>query len=325
MLFAMKAEEYHQSLGPLGEACRLAGWGFLTCPLTGGRLMILFRHFSLVFKIYKIRRRRILLREFSTLPLLTVWPLLWPLRKNLYFLIHHNLQWTNRSRIEFFGLSLLADLGAHWALLETQEFHDLTRFNIPADRNLVLPHPIPNVGQTVLSARKKDGLPIIGVAGWYRPEKGMSVLVELLQKTLPEFDLLLGIPNPEAAAHLDALTVDTSAYADYMRMLSRCDVLVQNSAAESYFYRASGPVADAAACGTAVVVPDFPVLRSQISSPVSVGEVFRTLEMLPDAVRRAVENVRSNRYDFNSYCTARAAQKMAEVLNEFSRRQNEKN
>lgn len=320
----MKAEDYHKSLAPLQEACRIAGWACRTCPLTGGKLMILLRHFSLVFKIYKSRRRRILVREFSNLPLLLVFPLLWPVRKKIYFLINHNLQWAMRDPLDRFGLTMLSRLGARWVLFETQEFPNSGRFNIPSDRNLILPHPVSSVRRTLLSAQKEEAVPVIGVAGDYRPEKGIDELIGLLKKIngrrdsrLPMVGILLGVPNPEAAAHLDVETVCTDSDEAYFEMISRCDVLIQNGAADSYFYRASGPVADAAACGTAVVVPDFPIIGKQGTG---IGEVFQTLETgsaglpLPEAIRMAVEKARAGRYDFDAYCAARSAQALAEIL-----------
>ena len=320
----MNDEDYHKSLRPLEEACRLAGWQLLTCPLTGGKLMILLRHLSLVFKIYKIRDQRILVREFSNLPLLLVFPLLWPLRKKIYFLINHNLQWAMRDPLERFGLTLLAKIGARWGLFETQSFQGVENFGIPSERNLVLPHPVSTVGRTLLSAQKKEAVPVIGVAGDYRPEKGIDELIGLLKKIngrrdsrLPMVGILLGVPNPEAAAHLDVETVCTDSDEAYFEMISRCDVLVQNGAAGSYFYRASGPVADAAACGTAVVVPDFPMLGKQAAG---IGEVFQTLETgsagrpLPEAIRTAVEKAQAGRYDFDAYCAARSPQALAEIL-----------
>jgi len=308
----MKAEEYHAVLAPLEGACRLAGWGFLTCPLTGGRLMILFRHVSLIFNLYKIRRRRILLREFSTVPLLAVWPLLWPLRKRLFFLVHHNLQWAERQWTERCCLNLLLRLGLRCAFLERVP----PGFGKGPARHLALPFPMPEV--TLAERGPAEAVPVIGVAGWYRAEKGMDELISLLQEQLPEFRLLVGIPNPEAAEHLSALTVNTAAKEDYLRMLARCDVLVQNGARESYFHRASGPAADAVACSTAVVAPDFPLLRSQLRTPVPVGEVFDGLENLPAAVRVAVEKARAGAYDFEAYREARSARALARVLDAFS-------
>jgi glycosyltransferase involved in cell wall biosynthesis len=167
------------------------------------------------------------------------------------------------------------------------------------------------VGQTFLSAREKKGRPVIGVAGAYRAEKGIDELIGLLKEKLPEFGILLGVPNPDAAAHLDVETVSTASKEEYLQMISRCDVLVFNGGKNSYFYRASGPVADAAACGTAVVVPDFPMLGKQANG---IGEVFQCLENLPGAVRAAVEKVRAGQYDFDAYCNARSAQMIANQL-----------
>lgn len=317
----MKAEEYHQSLRPLQEACRQAGWACLTCPLTGGRFRILLRHVSLIFKIYKIRDQRILLREFSTLPLLLVFPLLRPFRKRIWFLINHNLQWAARSLPERIGLRLLARLGAQWALFETQDFPTFGKFRIPAANNLVLPHPVLKSPPLEGCPKGGEGSPVIGIAGYYRSEKGIDELIGLLKKTdgcrdsrLPNLGILLGVPNPEDAAHLDVETVSTAAQADYFAMIARCDVLVFNHSRDSYFYRASGPVADAAACGTAVLVPDFPILGKQVAG---IGEVFQSLENLPQALEAAVEKARAGQYDFDGYCRARSVEALAERLRSF--------
>lgn len=313
----MKAEDYHRSLRPLEEACRFAksGWVCLPIPLTGGKRMILLRHCSLIFKIYKIRRKRILVREFSTLPLLFVFPLLWPFRKKIHFLINHNLQWAARSSVEHFGLTLLAKMGARWALFETQHVQGLEKFNIPSDKNLILPHPAPKSPPLEGCPKGGEGSPVVGVAGDYRPEKGMDELIGLLQKNFPRVGILLGVPNPEAVVHLDVEVVDTSTDEAYREMISRCDVLVSNQEKQSYFYRASGPIADAAACGTAVVAPDFPIIGKQVAG---IGEVFQGLENMPEAVRRAVENTKAEKYNFSEYCAARSAQALANYLDGFS-------
>lgn len=365
----MKADDYHLSMRPLEEACRLArsGWVCLPNPLVGwGRegsngwkLRILLRHIALVFRCWaNASHAHIVIREFSTIPLLLIFPLLWPLQKKIWFVVHHNLQWAARSPVENAALSLLAKLGAQWALFETQDFPpetklreagaqrpaterseeaNLGKFSIPSDKNLILPHPVPDVGQTFLSARSSSGAPVIGVAGTYRPEKGMDELIRQLQKNFPTLGILLGVSNPEAVAHLDVEVMDTSTDEAYRKMIARCDVLVQNGAQESYFYRASGPIADAAACGTAVVAPDFPIIGKQVAG---IGEVFhpseareagltevgrqrpegerQPLELLPEAVRSAIEKARSGGYDFASYCAARSAQALANQLDAFS-------
>ncbi len=327
----MKADEFHKAMRPVNEACLLAknGWVCLTNPLVGWgeegmirwKLGILLRHIALVFRCFgTARSSHILVREFSTAPLLFVFPILWPLRKKLVFMLHQNIQWAAQRKSEHLALLALSKLGARWALLETQNVQGLEKFNIPSESNLVLPHPVSKSP----SGESGSGAPVIGVAGYYRPEKGMDALVRQLQKDLPTFKILLGVPNPEAAAHLDVEMVSTASEEDYFKMIERCDVLVQNGAEESYFCRASGPVADAAACGTAVVAPDFPLIHHQLTSPVSVGEVFQTLEGLQDAVRKAVETVRAGQYDFEVYCEARSVKVLAEQLDRFSWEKNGK-
>ncbi len=313
----MKAESYHPNPWPQ-EACRLArsGWVCIPNPLVGwgceGTLRwkagVLLRHFALVYRCWRVAPHRyVLVREFSTIPLLIVFPLLWPIRRKLLFFIHHNLQWAARSRVENFGLCLLIRLGARRAVYEVR--------TESASADLVLPHPVPRQ----VAGEKSSDRPVIGVAGYYRPEKGMDGLLRLLTEHFPDCDIVAGVPNPEAVHIPSVKVINTAAAEDYRAMLACCDVLVQNGERDSYFYRASGPLADAAASGTAVVVPDFPLLRHQVFSPVQIGETFRTPDELPAAVRRAIKRMRSGGYDFAGYCAARTVQAVADRLDEFTR------
>lgn len=324
----MKAEEYHPVLRSLEDACCLAqsSWICLPNPLVGWscegtflwRTGVLLRHFALISRCWRaLGHRHILVREFSTIPLLTVFPLLWPLRKKIYFLIHHNLQWAARSRIERLGMIALARMGARWAFFETQDFPMFGKFCLSSQRNLVLPHPVPG---NFSGPWEKNGSPVIGVAGYCRPEKGMDELLRLLTAHFSGCEIIAGVPNPADINIPSVKVLNTALDEAYRRMLAQCDVLVQNGARDSYFYRASGPVADAAACGTAVVAPDFPIIGKQVEG---IGEVFQTLEKMPVAVRTAVEKVRAGQYDFKGYCKARSAQALADLLDTFVRRQNE--
>ena len=330
MRFAMNAEKYHSSLRPIGDACRLAktGWVCLPNPLVGigaeGRLLwkgcVLLRHAALVIRCWaSCSHPHILIREFSTIPLLLTFPFLWPLRRKLFFVINHNLQWAARNRAERFGMAALARMGARWTIFETQDFRGLEKLKIPSPRNLVLPHPVPER----TAGEKNSVRAVIGVTGYCRPEKGMDELLNLLVRHFPDCDIVIGVSAPEKIKGLSEKVrmVNTTSDADYRRMLAQCDVLVQNGAQNSYFYRVSGPVADAAASGAAVVVPDFPLLRHQVFSPVPVGEVFQGLEKIPDEVRTAIAKARSGQYDFAVYCAARTAQAVADRLDESSREQ----
>jgi hypothetical protein len=50
-----------------------------------------------------------------------------------------------------------------------------------------------------------------------------------------------------------------------MAALARADVVILNYARPFYFYRSSGVINDAASLGTAVVCPDYPIFRRQVS------------------------------------------------------------
>jgi hypothetical protein len=136
---------------------------------------------------------------------------------------------------------------------------------------------------------------VVGVIGEVRAEKGSEALLETLlqlceQSRLPA-RLVLGCPQAEVRAtwrERGFEVIDTSDRAAYLAALDLCDVVILNYQRERYQYRPSGVAADALARGAAVVCPDFPLMRRQLSAPAEVGAVFRSQDELAAATLRAL-------------------------------------
>ncbi|MGH6945446.1 MAG: hypothetical protein ACREH6_14665, partial [Geminicoccaceae bacterium] len=300
----------HRALEPLFAAARLtrAKVDVLRVPMRSRAKRILPRrldralytlsllpsHLRLASQLWRRRDHDLLLvREFTTLMLLVVWPLIWALRERTCFLINHNLQEAHQRRFERAALRILYRHGLRIACLETPA--GLAELGLPPDetRILVLPHPL-----GALAPPRPDSpaaLPVIGVIGSVRPEKSsedvLAMLLRLREQGRLKARLVLGCPESEVRErwwNRGFEVFDTRSRAAYLDALDLCDVVVLNYRRDRYLYRASGVVADAVARRAAVVCPDFPLIRHQLSVPARVGCPFQKIGNLEQAITEAL-------------------------------------
>jgi len=330
----------HQALQPLLEAAARtrARVAVLRVPMhwrgrpwLSGRLEVLLKaawfllpHGRLVGQLWRRRDHDlIVVREFLTALLIVVWPLIWPLRARVHFLINHNLQEAHRRGLERRVLRLLHRTGCRFACFETTAgFAELGI--VPDDaRFLVIPHPL--AGAPAARPAPAPGTPpVVGVIGAVRAEKGSAALLEALLRLREQgrlaARLLLGCPEAEVLAHWQARgfeALDTARREAYLAALDRSDLVILNYQRERYQYRPSGVAADALARGAAVVCPDFPLMRQQLSVPAAVGAVFAGPDDLPAAVERALALRPTLPAALAAHQQARDATALARRLDEF--------
>ncbi len=301
----------HRALQPLIEAASQTAakvavlpvpmhwdaWPWLPGPLqlVAKALLFLVPHARMVGRIWRQRDHDLLVvREFLTVLLMVVWPLIWPLRRRVYFLINHNLQEAHRRVLERSVLRLLYRTGCRFACFETTVGCAEIGIVPDAERFLVLPHPLAAAIVPRPRARAADE-PVVGVIGAVRAEKGSEAMLEALLRLRHEGQLparlVLGCPEAEVRAAWQCRgfeVIDTSSRAAYLAALDLCDVVVLNYQRERYLYRPSGVAADALSRGAAVVCPDFPLMRLQLSAPAAVGAVFGSLDELAAATTQAL-------------------------------------
>ncbi len=148
-----------------------------------------------------------------------------------------------------------------------------------AERFLILPHPL--AGAIVSRPPTPSGEPVVGVIGAVRSEKGSEAMLEALVQLrrdgrLP-VRLVLGCPEADVRALWQSRgyeVIDTDSRAAYLAALDLCDVVILNYQRERYLYRPSGVAADALSRGAAVVCPDFPLMRLQITRPQAVPAAY---------------------------------------------------
>lgn len=329
---------YHGALKPLAEACRIAQVDILLiedllqAPQVKGLpanalLNVLLRkaavagnHLLFVFRVLRLKKdQHLLIQEFSNIPLALIFPFISFWRGKLFFVVNHNLQWAGCRFTEKVAFRLLGWMGGRFIFFEQIPESALRELGVNLKTCFSLPHPVPNSGQI---RTRSGGIKRIGVIGQFRAEKGIDGLLQHLESLLPIYDVVVGVPNIlEFKKHSKFGSAnwfelhDTGRLDVYQKVLSGCDVMVLNYPDSGYEFRASGLIADAAAAHVPVVVRKLPVLESQISNPVCIGESFDELGDLKDALGRAGEKLSCGAYPFDEYIQSRSAGALAKFLN----------
>jgi hypothetical protein len=327
---------FHAALRPLSAAALRTRCGMVCVPNPlsddGGlgwaegarwaavrhKALLLRRHLVLARTCRRLGDRPILVREFSTIPLLLAAPLFLPLRPRVRFLVNHNLQWAVCGGAERWAWRVLQRLGFRMVFFETTDLNLPPAYGLARSGHGAIPFPIPARSSGNRPSRAPGTLPRIGIAGHRRPEKNMEKLqTQLLDAGCGRWRVAIGSPDPGGGVAAGLEWTDTSSPAAYREFLRGCDVLVLAPREDAYRYRPSGVLADAVAEGTPVVAPGFPLFHRQLSWPCAVGEVFERPEDLPMAIERAMAGSAAGAYDFAAHRAARGAEALARRLDEL--------
>ena len=281
-------------------------------------------HLCLVpFSIWNYRADLIVVKGFRTSMLALAMLGLWPFRRKLLFIIHHNLQWAHVRPHERI-LKLLFRMGLQFGLLEGED--GVAELGVkPNERRLVvLPLPV-QLSPSLPRAHRQPVKPTeIGVIGRDLREKNTDDLLRLLVSWRSRGQLqgriILASDNVKLLRDWQSehvLTINTSKYEDYIDALARCDVAIVNYARDYYYYRSSGIINDAASLGTAVVCPNFPVLRRQVTEPVRVGALFDTAAGILPAINLALEIARTEPGNFALWAAHRRPEEFSRRIDAF--------
>ncbi|MBN2703680.1 MAG: hypothetical protein JXR23_05655 [Pontiellaceae bacterium] len=322
---------YHGALAPINEACEIGGYLCVSHLMANPRnrtgflrqLSVAWRHLSLVFlPVRHGGKKLILVRDFSNIPLAVVFPLIRWGRRELIFLINHNLQWALDSQSERKALHRLQKMGARFAFLEQVPRNVLQEVGLNDRSCYALSHPVP---ENSIIRRRMGGVHTVGIVGQYRPEKGTDKLLEALKPLADQYRLVLAIPNSEEFKSRSRFgqadwfeRIDTSDINDYRLRLADCDVVVLNYPSDHYSCRASGLIADAAAAHVPVLVRNLPILKHQVEYPVRIGETFDQLDELFSCIKRVSMRLDQGEYDFESYKAGRSVSALLEQIRKMT-------
>jgi hypothetical protein len=268
----------------------------------------------------------ILVRYFTSKILLLSAIGLWVFRKRLLFIVQNNMQLAHVGSRESVYFKLLCRLGFQFAFWETADGLNELGVDYRAQQFVVLPLAIyPRLEQS--NDMSRVGPPRIGVIGRESPEKNtdkiLNFLVEWQASGELSTEIVLGSDETEVMerwASKGVTTVQTGDYQDYLDVLSSLDVLLIHYDRAHYFYRSSGVIHEAAYVGTAVVCPDFPVFRYQVTQPARVGALYQDDEGILRALQSAIEIAKSAPENFEVWSKSRSPEEFSRRIDRFLER-----
>ena len=315
---------YHGALAPLQEAAEHTQFACVADLMSGGGgcfrpVLIATRHIRLLFRGKQFRDARgILVRDFSNIPLAVVYPFLGAWKQQTWWLVNHNLQWTETSKVERTAFRLLGRLGTRFLFFEEIPKDKLRELGLSSEPFAAIPHPVP---RSPLQRHRSGGIKTVGIIGEFRPEKKVDELLAALEPLRQRFEVIVALPNraefqkQSSFAQADWFKlIDTSGAKAYEEAMVACDVILLNHPPAAYQFRASGLIADAAAARVPVLARETPLLRQQIEHPVPIGRCFQNLRELPEQLEKISTELENDSYDFEAYQKARSTEALTEIL-----------
>lgn len=292
---------------------------------------LIIRHVQLGIKILRNRDKDLLLiSSFSTEFLFVSYFVSLLHTKNVYLLVHHNIQQASQNSLMNFLMKIYHHLGYKFVVNEMTDVLKHLGFNDQEiAKHLSLPHPVKQINllydkllDLPFNSLNTDSinLPKVGVIGSIRKGKRFSETLNLilnLNKKL-KFSLIIGVDNFSDMNNIDlngATLIDTSNYEKYLATIEYCDIIVLNYEKSQYFFRCSGVAADAIGAKTYVICPNYPLMSHQVRYPTEVGVLYDDESELKEALEKALVLLSSSKIQaFENHCTERSSEKMAYLL-----------
>ena len=272
-----------------------------------------YRHVAMGLRALKFEENdAIFVFEAYNQHLLFLLPLLALTKKEIFIMLHGNQQFAMNNKIKYLGLlylKLYLKLIKRFKALLLEIDDDILppKVQLPSQAKIVIPHPcrsdyLPNLksGERLSGDTKIK----IGVVGIIRADKPIDKLIKKIQeyqtKTEQNCELIIGTPKQQKPAYLDKLGIelrDTTTEKDYIRVLQEIDILVIHYDRDRYYYRTSGVISDAASCGCYIVASDYPLIKHQITYPVTIGTTFNDFEELETILNKAIDYVLTSGQD----------------------------
>lgn len=311
----------HQILDDAFDAFRING---RKLPLVKSRLaryrsdiywvqlsIVIISSFLLTIDILKslLRSRPIIVREYWNIPLFLLSPLLFLFRKSIFFNINHNLTEAQVNRISI--MYILCRMGFRFLLLDGS----MAINSIPKSMQRAFLTPLFPVRHenSKISKRSVTRQHLrVSIVGDLRPEKAdfyeiQSLLSEMVYAK--RWEIRCGVRTMELnpITHIkDVNFFHTGSRRQYMQFLEDSDVVLIFAKRKQYLYRHSGTIMDAVVCGAIPLVPNFPVLSSQVLDPVPIGVVYDSLLSIPDILIKLESSVSILLENQRRYKTERA-------------------
>jgi len=217
------------------------------------------------------RNRHIVLREFW-IPHLILIAVLFPMRKNIFFNINHEINKITRNKFTSVFLKIIL-LKKKFLWLEGSK---ALLPNIVQSMVLTPKFSVSDLNSNKLTNEHLH----IGVVGLIRQEKNVHSLISELyhiRKKLIQKNIYvhIGMPKEDMAVFKkkfgDFTFIDTTQDSAYQNFLMISDIIILDYEEEQYEFRHSGVLIDAISHRCVPIVNDLPLFRTLTSYPVRIG------------------------------------------------------
>jgi hypothetical protein len=242
------------------------------------------------------------------------------LNKPVFFIVHGLQQTYHNSFFHRLGFSVLLYIEKKYKFFPIHL--ERTDKGIPGikkfSKSIVIPHPLDKGIQ--INSKSEDRIKI-GILGIIREDKPILPLIDVLTKlNRDDIEILIGtspysIP-PDSHKNFPFRVVDTSTYEAYHDFINSTHIIINNFSVDQFYFRPSGIINDSISGGCYVIAPNYPVFKTQISTPVTVGELFDTLEDIPTIIERAIVRVQKKDSNFIEWRNYRSEEKLLNELSE---------
>jgi hypothetical protein len=293
---------------------------------------LIIHHAKLGIKILKNRDKDLLLiYGFSTEFLFISYFTSLFNTKNVYLLVHHNIQQASQNSLLKTFIKIYHNLGYKFVVNETVsvlkslDFDDrkiAKHFSLPLPvRELKFPYNkrLDVVFDSLITDNNTRN-PKIGIIGSIRRGKRFLETSNLLLKLKKKinFSLIVGVNDPSDIGNINldgSILIDTADREKYLAAIEYCDIIVLNYEKSQYFFRCSGVAADAIGAKTYVLCPNYPLMSHQIKYPSEVGVLYDDESELEMALEKALTLIFiDNNQAFENHYAERSSEKLAYLL-----------
>lgn len=277
----------------LPEECQI-----LSLELTGNSdkkfkmifpILTIIDYFFLSIKILTSKNKIIFVREYNNFFYFGFILLALITSKKIFLNVNHNF----KTEADFIKKKkTLSKFNIYLVLCEYAALNESPQLYFPTKRIQV--SKIQNTYQKKVEDKK---VLTIGIIGAYRKEKNIETILKYLSSyksdgasVLKNCNIILGSTYDCRSEEQKELIefIDTSKNDIYLDLLDLVDVAVLNYD-KAYAFRSSGVLHDIVSRRTYCIVPNYPILVSQVVWPVEVGVSFDSLDELPDLVEYAIQ------------------------------------
>ena len=302
------------------------------------RIIQFIYYIFFAFHILKIillnKNQKVLVREFSNFYLFFLFPLVFIARKKFIYIVNHNLQIAQNSFLQKISLKFLYKIGTRFLFFESSQGIQTIRKLPNSHQEIIVPFFVSKKINLAIdfdtkfikkiNELKSKNYIMISIPGRPSSTKGTSKLLKYLieyieQNANSNFRFLIPAllyklinKNHFIKKYFFCPPDDSHKY--YKQIIALSDVALFNYESKYYYYRHSGVVLDCLSMKTAVICPNFPLLKNMINYPVQVGISFEKLNSLKYILMNDINPSWLNSINWEKYLEERNVKKIAKKI-----------